>query len=369
MGVGMGSAADEETVQIKDLEFELVRPAAVQLSPEMAREYDSGADHRDALSVRTDMHADSSSVFSEAHRDREPKWISTMNSNDAAQARRSKKIKKLLVEGVPSSVRYLVWAHISNSGSKKMANVLRPPMAPEIERDVEQSFPDHPHLRDPKGPLVSVLFAYIAMVPDLRYNRGLPIIAGHLLQSPEEDAFWTFLAMMDSHLRPLFMPTSPQMGIDTGLFVKAVEATDSQLAMRLFTELKVRPQELCGVWFSSVFAGTLPLEHLHRVWDLFLYEGVPFLFRVALVILLKFPLTSNTSPISYLLRPPPEVFSPDPEQFIAQALAVRLKDDDIRKSRAKMEAAVKQQQQRVPRASMSQPTHPHLQLSGRARVS
>ena len=25
--------------------------------------------------------------------------------------------------------------------------------------------------------------------------------------------------------------------------------------------------------FSSVFAGTLPLEHLHRVWDLFLYEG------------------------------------------------------------------------------------------------
>jgi hypothetical protein len=33
-------------------------------------------------------------------------------------------------------------------------------------------FPDHEHLRDPKGPLVSVLQAYLSMVPDLRYNRG-----------------------------------------------------------------------------------------------------------------------------------------------------------------------------------------------------
>lgn len=78
---------------------------------------------------------------------------------------------------------------------------------------------------------------------------GLAIIAGHLLlQSPEEDAFWTFLAMMDSYLRPYFMPASPQMDIDTNLFVKTVETTDSQLATRVFAQLNVRPKELCGVW-------------------------------------------------------------------------------------------------------------------------
>lgn len=121
---------------------------------------------------------------------------------------------------------------------------------------------------------------------------GLTIIAGHLLlQSPEEDAFWTFLAMMDVYLRPYFMPTSSFMNVDTTLFVKAVEAMDSVLATRLFAELNVRPLELCGVWcaicvsftttkltfwlirFSSMFAGSLPLPHLHRVWDLFFYEG------------------------------------------------------------------------------------------------
>jgi hypothetical protein len=69
--------------------------------------------------------------------------MSTINSTDSAQAKKSKKIKKLLVEGVPSSVRFLVWAHISNSGSKKMPNVYaqlskrRPPMAEEIERHVQ----------------------------------------------------------------------------------------------------------------------------------------------------------------------------------------------------------------------------------------
>lgn len=54
--------------------------------------------------------------------------------------------------------------------------------------------------------------------------------------------------MMDSYLRPYFMPTSPQMGIDTRLFVKAMEATDAELATRVFATLNVRPNELCGVW-------------------------------------------------------------------------------------------------------------------------
>jgi hypothetical protein len=125
------------------------------------------------------------------------------------------------------------------------------------------------------------------------------------------------------------------------------------------------------------------------VWDLFLYEGriqlsdfpgpwidqlagVPLLLRVGLAILsicrqflLETPTSQGPSHMAYLLRPPSEALPGDPEQFIAQVLAVKLKDDDIRKSRVKMEAAVKQQ--RLPRGSTSQPIHPHPQ-SGRARV-
>ena len=84
--------------------------------------------------------------------------------------------------------------------------------------------------------------------------------------------------------------------------------------------------------------------------------------------LLEFPKGPPTSYTAYLLRPPPDALPADPEQFISQALAVKLKDEDIRKMRQKMEAAVKQQQQRAPRLSTSQPSRPHLQ-DVRVRVS
>jgi len=112
------------------------------------------------------------------------------------------------------------------------------------------------------------------------------------------------------------------------------------------------------------------------VWDLFLYEGIPFLFRVGLAVLsccrryfLEGPMNPSISPASYLLRPPPEVFPENPEDFIAQVLAIKLKDDDIRKSRLKMsEAAAKQQQGLRKTMSVQAPTHPHLQQAGRPRI-
>ncbi|KAH6893797.1 hypothetical protein BKA70DRAFT_1118751, partial [Coprinopsis sp. MPI-PUGE-AT-0042] len=36
------------------------------------------------------------------------------------QARKSKKVRKLLIEGVPESVRYLVWNHLINRNYKAL---------------------------------------------------------------------------------------------------------------------------------------------------------------------------------------------------------------------------------------------------------
>jgi len=76
------------------------------------------------------------------------------------------------------------------------------------------------------------------MVPDLQYSEGLAAVAGTiLLQSPEEDAFWTFLALMDKHLRGYFAFNSLQMDVDSVLFTRAVETADSALAKRLFVRI------------------------------------------------------------------------------------------------------------------------------------
>ena len=78
---------------------------------------------------------------------------------------------------------------------------------------------------------------------------GLAILAGHLLLfSPDEDAFWTFLSMMDTHLRPYFSPRAVQMDVDAQLFAKVVESSNPALAKKLFTDLDIAPIDLCRMW-------------------------------------------------------------------------------------------------------------------------
>lgn len=90
------------------------------------------------------------------------------------------------------------------------------------------------------------------------------------------------------------------------------------------------------------------------------------MFRVGLAILslarkhlMSSNVNTNVPPLQYLLHPPPDILPSDPDQFIALAYSMKLKDDDIRKSRVKMEASAKQQQ-RSKTISHHTPVHPHL---------
>ena len=190
----------------------------------------------------------------EAHRQRELKWISSMSSIPASQARKNKKIRKLLQEGIPSSVRYLVWAHLADSRSKRVDKIYdqlgkreRVAASPIIERDVQQYTVGHPGVQEQS--LNNLLQAYLIMVPDVQYTRGLAGIAGCLLQlSPEEDAFWTFISLMDTHIRPYFSSNAVQLEVDAVLFGKAAEAHDSIAAKRVFADLAIHPVQLCRSW-------------------------------------------------------------------------------------------------------------------------
>ena len=202
-----------ETVQVERMDFELVKPSFLRTSPRSSldsfpsQEHDN--DHQPSP-IRQDstnfLRPESplspmSSVVSEkdvnrraspssiahsdvlsptdinAHRNRELKWVSLMSTLDPTQARKSKKVKKLLLNGVPASVRYQVWAHLADCRGKRM-NGLYPqlvqrgavPATPEIIRDSADRFGDQPQGKD--GSIVSVLQAYLTMVPDIQYDAG-----------------------------------------------------------------------------------------------------------------------------------------------------------------------------------------------------
>jgi len=120
---------------------------------------------------------------------------------------------------------------------------------------------------------------------------GLTSIAGHLLLlSPEEDAFWIFASMMDAHLRPYFSANTIQLEVDAALLSKAIEATDPAVCKKLYVTFSIPPGVIAKSWFvslrvsafpcflishrfSTLFVGALPVDYLHRIWDVFLYEG------------------------------------------------------------------------------------------------
>lgn len=57
-----------------------------------------------------------------------------------------------------------------------------------------------------------------------------------------------------------------------------------QLAAHMEEE-GVLPTMYCSQWFLTLFAYTLPIDHLLRVWDVFLLEGPKILFRSAVLML------------------------------------------------------------------------------------
>jgi hypothetical protein len=115
----------------------------------------------------------------DAHRQRELKWMSALSTVPPPQSKKSKKVRKLVLEGVPSSVRYLVWTHLTDGKARCVPGVYaqlgargRVPVFVDIERDVQQCFNDHPHFQSMHGSTSSLLQAYLTMVPDIHYTTG-----------------------------------------------------------------------------------------------------------------------------------------------------------------------------------------------------
>lgn len=197
--VSFPTSAENETVQVQDMDFELVKPSLPQVPGRASQ--DSTLTSRDVDSAKIDVSpvvADAGSTLShapksplapsapvesaesmDAHRQRELRWMALLPTVPPSQARKNKKVRKLLQEGVPSSVRYLVWCHLTDSKARALPGVYaklgkRPPVPAfaEIERDAVECFPDQTQLHTSRGPLVSLLQAYLSMVPDIQYNSG-----------------------------------------------------------------------------------------------------------------------------------------------------------------------------------------------------
>lgn len=118
--------------------------------------------------------------------------------------------------------------------------------------------------------------------------------------------------------------------------------------------------------FTSLFYDALPAEYHLRLWDVFLFEGacsylrfttitdcflgIPFLFRIGLALFsccrrALLESQSQDRVISILSHIPLPYLPPTPDALVELAMSMKLKDDDVRKHRSKLEAQLKKTSQ------------------------
>lgn len=187
-----------------------------------------------------------------------------------------------------------------------------------ILKDLGRTFPDNIFFADRQGPgqlvLYNLLRAHACYNREVGYVQGMSHLAAVLLlHMPEEEAFWTFAAVLKfgggAGLPGFRQDTSPPVkGAEvnvtsvvkpplSGLFIQGLTGLKlalGQWQVLLQTKLPLLSKHLAkeGMepilygtpWFTTLFSYSMPFEFLVRIWDIAMLEGMKVIFRVGLEI-------------------------------------------------------------------------------------
>lgn len=147
----------------------------------------------------------------------------------------------------------------------------------------EQRAPFQNALRD-------VLKAYSIYRSDVGYVYGTHLVAGILcLHLRPSDAFVTLANMLNRHIPLAFhVHDTTAMAQTYDLVLSTLNYKFTKLHDHLTsTAVGLKPEEYLDPIFRCLFAYHLPVEHVSRVWDIFVFEGDKALIRAAVAVLGK----------------------------------------------------------------------------------
>ncbi|ROT65050.1 putative TBC1 domain family member 9 isoform X1 [Penaeus vannamei] len=205
---------------------------------------------------------------------------------------------RLVLEGLPDSVRPEIWMVFSgainelttNVGSYEQAVVAGlkrgGPANDEIERDLHRSLPEHPAFQSEMGisALRRVLCAYAWRNPAIGYCQAMNIVASVLLvYCNEEESFWLLAALSERLLPDYYNTRVVGALVDQGVLEDLILDHLPGLHDKL-TELGIISL-ISLSWFLTLFLSVMPFEAAVHVVDCFFYDGARVVFMVALAIL------------------------------------------------------------------------------------
>ena len=247
-------------------------------------------------------------------------WPGIISNWDTLLATNRKVIIRSLRLGIPHKYRAQIWALLAGSAqAKKMASFTYKSLLQEqtscewiIECDVPRTFPKRALRKVPNfyESLRNVLLAYSVIDREIGYVQGMNFIAGmFVLHQEEEDAFWSFYAIMTQWKNPyrdFFVRSFPKLRQMGELVDWMVEKKFPEIYRRLqaknFTSILFIPQ-----WFNTCFISAEFEPELNTfIFDQFLAYGIPPLlsFGMAMIALVQRQLAEDdTGLLGWLTNP------------------------------------------------------------------
>ncbi|MBN3291054.1 TB10C protein, partial [Polypterus senegalus] len=164
----------------------------------------------------------------------------------------------------------------------------------QIALDLQRSFPSHRSLMgnnseaiEGQAKLFRVLLAYAKYNTRTGYSQGMSYIAAVLLMNlPEEDAFWTLVALLDgpNYLAGLFDQSLLKIQHNAKIFQELLKHKLPQLYQHI-DSLGVTALHFVTPWFLTLFTSLPCWDTVLAIWDLIMLKGISAVFSAGLCIM------------------------------------------------------------------------------------
>lgn len=234
-------------------------------------------------------------VSKDCSQDKLDEWDPILKEWDSEK--RPKNLAALVRLGIPEALREKIWQKLSNvEGKTEMLDMYKILITKEtkcetvIQRDIHRTFPAHKCFKESGGSGQDALFkvskAYAVYDSEVGYCQGLSFIAASLLlHMPEEDAFCVLVALMyDYGLRDLYKQGFEVLYLRLYQLDRLIKDQLPKLHEH-FASCGIETHMYASQWFLTLFTARFPLCFVFHILDVFLLDGVPLLFQVAVTLL------------------------------------------------------------------------------------
>ncbi|XP_058061454.1 ecotropic viral integration site 5 ortholog isoform X5 [Anopheles bellator] len=222
-------------------------------------------------------------------------WASIVTDWEASQKRKGPTVRELVRKGIPHHFRAIVWQLLcgaSDADKKQYAEYIKATSACEkvIRRDIARTYPEHDFFKEKDGlgqeALFNVMKAYSLHDREVGYCQGSGFIVGLLLmQMPEEEAFAVLVQIMQQYrMRDMFKPSMAELGLCMYQLENIVQEQIPELHLH-FQSQSFQTSMYASSWFLTLYTTALNLTLSCRIMDVFLSEGMEFIFKVAIALL------------------------------------------------------------------------------------